>query len=115
MGLYFRTVAAATAVVGYDLFDNMEWQVSNKARRISRIGLTGSDAVDACIVGIYFGGEKVAQLIPSKVGAIADAWVNNEQMFWVSDKRICRPGVPIKAVVEDAPATNPINIAIDLT
>lgn len=109
MALNILSVAAATAVVGYDLLTNRPDIASGSARRIIRsLGLTGSAAAGDTSVDIKVGNRTVATLYNNATGfPTADAGK------FVTAYNV-PPGSPVSAIVTDAPATNPINLLVDV-
>jgi len=102
------SVAAAVAVVGYDLTRDTTWRIASYARRAQAIGLAGSAAALDTKVDIFIGSVKIGEMYNSGTGA-----PNRDSMF-----RAGYPipaGAPISVIVTDAPATNPINLAIDMS
>ena len=107
-----ESVAAATAVVDYNIAGGKWWQQSNRARKIKKAALVGSTAVADTKVLISFGARRVMTLYNSTAGA---AKVPVETDFKeMSDLAICPPGVPINIEVTDAADTNAIVLGIDI-
>jgi len=100
------SVAAATAVVGYDLARDTYWQQSNRSRRIVAIGLKGSAAALDTKVRLMVGAQQVGEMFNSGTGA-----PNRDDMFRIG--AIVPPGQEVHLFVDDAPATNPINASVD--
>lgn len=102
------SIAAATAIVGYDLARDTYWQQSARWRQVVAIGLKGSAAALDTKVRFMIGSVVVAEIFNSGTGA-----PNRDDLFrigsWVP------PNQEVHAFVEDAPATNPINLAIDFS
>jgi len=102
------SIAAAVAVVGYDLTRDTTWRIASYARRLQSVGLAGSAAALDTKVDIFIGSVKVGEMYNSATGA-----PNRDSMF--------RGGYnipaasPISVIVTDAPATNPINLAMDMS
>lgn len=101
------SVAAAVAVVGYDLAAATTWRVSNLPRNIVAVGLAGSAAALDSKVDIFVGNVKVGDMYNSGTGA-----PNRDSMFRVGF--FVPAGAPVSVIVTDAPATNPLNLAVDL-
>ncbi|GEM_PF-3106748 len=103
-----NSVAAATAVLGYDMMTGVSVKAASFPRRLEAVGLRGSAAAGDAAVRIMIGQTEVAVLYNDTTG-----FVNRDAMFRVGI------GVPkdaeVKAYVTDAPATNPLNIALDFT
>lgn len=102
------SVAAAVAVVGYDLALNTTWRTASVNRRILAAGLAGSAAALDTKVDLFVSNVKVGEMYNAATGANT-----RDTMF-----RVGYPvpaGAPISVIVTDAPATNPINLAVDLS
>jgi hypothetical protein len=99
------SVAAATAVVNYDLFQNETFRTAGRPRMLNYIGVAGSAAagdakvdllVDQHLVGSFY---NLATGFPTRdhlrpVGVVVPA------------------GATVVCKVTDAPATNPINVVV---
>jgi len=109
MALSVVSVAAATAVVGYDLLTNRpDISVSSVARTLRAVGLTGSAAAGDAAVDIKVSSRTVATLFNSALGfPTADA-AKFETSYAVP------AGAPVSVIVTDAPATNPLNLLVDV-
>lgn len=109
MALNVISVAAATAVVGYDLLTNRpDISVSSVARVLRAVGLTGSAAAGDAAVDIKVASRTVASLFNSATGfPTADA-AKFDTSYAVP------AGSPVSVIVTDAPATNPLNLLIDV-
>tara|TARA_Y100000310_G_C20580372_1_gene762670 strand:- start:564 stop:890 length:327 start_codon:yes stop_codon:yes gene_type:complete len=99
------SVAAATAVVGYDIATPSSLVEAPYPRSIQAIGLAGSAAALDTAVDIFVGQVKIATLYNSATGA-----PNRDAMFPVGQD--VPAGATLRAIVTDAPATNPINLAV---
>lgn len=102
-----QSVAAATAVVGYDLLTNDPLRQSEATRRIRKAGLAGSAAALDTKVELKVGNTTVATLFNVSTGAV----LTDAHMRGVGAR--VPAGVEVRAVVTDAPATNPINIVVE--
>lgn len=100
------SIAAATAVVGYDLLGSESWHQSDRPRRIVSIGLKGSAAALDTKCDLQIGNTKVGAIYNSGTGA-----PNRDDMFRIGE--LVPPGQEVHLYVTDAPVTNPINVAID--
>jgi len=109
MALSIISIAAATAVVGYDLLTNRpDIQGSGLARVLRALGLTGSAAAGDAAVDIKVGNRTVASLFNSDTGfpkADADTFPTSYAV---------PAGSNVSVIVTDAPATNPLNLIIDV-
>lgn len=102
------TAAAATAVLNYDLMTGQTFRLAPFRRYIKRAGLAGSAAVGDTQVRLMAGQVELVLLNNTALGmpsALADM---NEIGGWVP------AGVELRGIVVDAPATNPINLFIDI-
>lgn len=105
MGQINESVAAATAVIGYDLMQNNIYQSVGYPRMVTGIGFCGSAAAGDCAADVIVDGRVFAQLINVDTG-----FPNNDEIIPV--------GIPIPAGskiivrVTDAATTNPINLLI---
>jgi len=102
------SIAAATAVVDYNLLQSHPDRSAMRPRRIKSGGLAGSAAALDTLVRILVGSTRVADLYNQATGAVAA----DASMFEINS--IVPRGVEISAMVVDAPATNPINLALDV-
>lgn len=102
------SVAAATAVLGYDLAGDQTWRVSGNNRRLRAMGLAGSAAALDAKVGVFIGNTRIGELYNTSTGAVA----RNTDMF--EGGQNVPAGTPISVIVEDAPVTNPLNFTVDL-
>jgi len=100
------SIAAATAILGYDLAQNTYWQQSFRPRKIIAVGLKGSAAALDTKIRILVGANQVGEMYNSGTGA-----PNRDDMFRIA--ALVPAGEEIHAFIDDAPATNPINLAID--
>jgi len=108
MPSYTVGVAAATAIVGYDMFVGESWARTPQPRAINEIGVSGSavigDAsvellVDEVRIGSFFNS---ALLVPQ-----FDSMVNLGRLFIPG-------GALLRCIVRDAPATSILYIRVDL-
>lgn len=109
MALSVISVAAATAVVGYDLLTNRpDIAVASIPRTLRSIGLTGSTAAGDAAVDVKVASRTVASLFNSATGfPTADAAKFDTQYMVPA-------GSPVSVIVTDAPATNPLNLLVDV-
>jgi len=109
MALNMVSVAAATAVVGYDLLTNRPEITSSAMRRTIRsLALTGSVAAGDTEIDVKVGNRVVATMFNTATGFPT----NDASKFPTS--YIVPPGSPVSVIVKDAPATNALNLLIDL-
>lgn len=109
MALSVVSVAAATAVLGYDLLTSRpDIAVSGRNRVLRAIGLTGSGAAGDSAVDFKVGNRIVASLFNTATGfPSADAG-----KFPTS--YAIPAGEPLSVVVTDAPVTSAINVLLDV-
>ena len=109
MALTTVSIAAAVAVVGYDLLTNRPEITSSQRQRVLRgCALTGSAAAGDTVVDIKVGNRTIATLYNTGTG-----FPTQDASFFKTSYRV-PPGAPISAIVTDAPATNPINLLLDV-
>tara|TARA_Y100000310_G_scaffold336001_2_gene419455 strand:+ start:957 stop:1283 length:327 start_codon:yes stop_codon:yes gene_type:complete len=101
-----ESIAAATAVVGYDLLKDNSLRQSDRARRIVAVGMAGSAAALDTEADLFIGQVKVGNIFNSATGA-----PDRDSMYRVG--AYVPPNQEVHLYVVDAPATNPINPAID--
>ncbi len=106
MSLEYVSIAAATAVVDYDLLTDAVFKSAARGRRLIAAGLRGSAAAGDTEVRLTVGAVQVGKLFNDATG-----FPNRDAMFRIG------AGVPgntdVHAYVVDAPSTNPINLALD--
>ena len=109
MSLNIISVAAATAVLGYDLLTNRPDLTNSSVRRVLRsVALTGSGAAGDTVVDIKVGSRVVATLYNTATGfPTADASKFDTQY-------LVPAGAAVSAIVTDAPVTNALNLLIDV-
>lgn len=103
------SIPAATAAVGYDLLTNRP-DIANAAqnRVLRAIGLTGSAAAGDTAVEFKVGNRTVGTLYNSDTG-----FPKNDADKFPTSFSVPR-GSPLSVIVTDAPATNPINVLVDV-
>jgi len=109
MALSIIPVAAATAVVGYDLLTNRPDIANSATARILRaLALTGSAAAGDCAADIKVGNRTVATLYNTATG-----FPTNDASKFPTSYNV-PAGSPVSVIITDAPATNSINLLIDV-
>jgi len=109
MALTTVSVAAAVAVVSYDLLTNRpDISSSQRARVIRGLSLTGSAAAGDARVQVKVGATTVATLYNTATGFPTQDASTFETQYHVP------AGAAISVIVDDAPATNPLNLLIDV-
>ena len=101
------SVAAATAVVGYDLFRDQTWRVAAKSRRLRGMGMAGSTAALDTSADLFIDQFHVGKFYNSAAGAV----LLDAHMMPLKGNLV-PPGATIACIVADAPATNPINVVL---
>ncbi len=97
------SVAAATAVVGYDILQDVKWKRENYNRVLIGIGFGGSAAVGDTALDLFINGIKVGEFV-------------NLVLLWPSKDYILPTRIPVPAnalmecKVTDGATTNPINV-----
>lgn len=104
MGSRVDSVAAATAVLKYNLFSGKDYQMSGRLRFLRRFALVGSAAIADTEVEIFVEQTKVGVFKNTVAGADKSPLKDDmkDVNVWVP------PGSPLNAFVTDAPATNQI-------
>lgn len=109
MALSIISVAAATAVVGYDLLTNRPDIANSGVRRVLRaLALTGSAAAGDAAVDVKVANRTVATLYNTATGFPTNDASKFDTAYNVP------PATPVSVIVIDAPATNPLNLLIDV-
>lgn len=102
------SIAAATAVVDYDLFQNTRWNVSSKPRVITGIACVGSAAINDFNFDLFVEMTFVGKFYNTKSGVTAPI----QEDIIPLGRRLVPVGSKITAIVADAPTTNPVNIIL---
>jgi len=108
MALIQASVAAATAVVGYDLFQGKPNAQISPGQVVKRAGMLGSAVAGDTRVDLMAGNRKIGELYNRALGFPAET-----DMFDI-DYRHRGPSERLYAIVVDAPATNAINLAVTI-
>lgn len=106
MGVGQTSVAAATAVVGYDLATATIWQQSSVDRALTGFALKGSAAAVDTKVSLYVDTVKIGEFFNTNTG-----FPNQDDVVDLDDNYV-PAGAMIHIYVDDAPATNPINVIL---
>lgn len=104
MGVGQTSVAAATAVVGYDLANGTNWQNQSKHRALTGFAIKGSAAAGDTKVDLLIDTVKVGEFYNISTG-----FPNMDDLIPM-DNLFIPAGAQVHVLVTDAPATNPINI-----
>lgn len=108
MAIQQVSVAAATAIAEYDLMRDTVFREANNNRRIVAAGLAGSAAALDTLIRLMAGTRQIAVMYNTATGAPQ----TDRDMQRLGE--IIPGGTPIHAFVVDAPATNPINLSLDI-
>lgn len=109
MGNIEESVAAASAIVGYDLMKDSRHQQKETTRVISTLKLTGSAAKGDTEIELFIGDDLVGNFHNTTEGA--GVWGLKEDQVDLGGV-IVYPGEQIHAYVKDAPTTNAINLSL---
>jgi len=101
------SVAAATAVQGYDLFGDEWFQIMNIDRTLNGIGVAGSTAGLDTEVELFVGISKVGNYMNKAAGAVLMDAHRVELDVEVE------AGEMLHLYVTDPPVTNPINVSLE--
>ena len=107
MGSIEISVAAATAVVGYDLLQGERGRQMGRVRQLTGIAVAGSAAALDTKLGLYIDDVYIGSYYNTATGAVLlDAHLRP------LDRNLVPPNSLLHLIVEDAPTTNPINVTI---
>lgn len=106
MGVGQNSVAAATAVIGYDLAGNTIWQQQGTGRALTGFALKGSAAANDTKVDVFIDTVKVGEFYNTNTG-----FPNMDDVIPMPGNYV-PPHSQIHIYVTDAPATNPINLIL---
>ncbi len=110
MATYEVSIPAATAVVGYDLLTDLPYvRVSGGNRILRRAALAGSAAAGDSRVGLAVGGVPVGRMYNVGTG-----FPNSDRDMRSMGDAFIPAGEALSALVEDAPATNPLNLLVEV-
>jgi hypothetical protein len=105
MAVYTVSIAAATAVLGFDMFRDEPWTVSDNDRVITGIAVLGSAAAADSGVDLLVGQTRVTREYNRTTG-----YPNMDDVLPLN--AAVPAGAKISGPVFDAPATNPLNVKI---
>jgi len=109
MPLTTISIPAATAVVNYDMLQTrQDVAIAGRARVIRGLSLTGSAAIGDARVQVKVGSNVVATLYNSAL-----AFPTADGTSFATQYKVPASS-PISIVVDDAPATNPLVVLIDV-
>ena len=107
MPAYEVSVAAATAALNYDMFQNQTWKTAPVPRVIRAIAVCGSAAAGDAAVSLRVAQTEVAAKYNTTTG-----FPTRDHLVGVGS--VVPPGAPISCIVTNAAATNPLNVLIDI-
>lgn len=105
---YAVSIAAASATVGTDLYDGQVWARAPQDRVVSGLALKGSAAAGDTEVEVYIDEVRIGDFFNTNTG-----FPNNDDLLPLEGLFV-PGGAQLRAIVRDAPATNPINSMIAL-
>jgi len=109
MALSIVSVDPTIAILGYNLLTNRpDIATSGRARVLRAVGLTGSAAAGDSSVDFKVGDRIVSTLFNTATGFPSADAGKFPTSFNVP------AGVPLSIIVTDAPATNPLNVLVDI-
>ncbi len=109
MPSYTTSVAAATAVVGYDLLTGEPQARSPKNRALMSIAFTGSAVIGDCKVDVYIDEVRVGSFFNS---ALLTPQTNRDRQML--EALFVPAGAQLRVIVTDAPASNPVFVQLGL-
>lgn len=98
------SVAAATAIVGYDICQNQIWQQSDKPRFLRALACVGGNAINEANGDLYIGTVYVGTYYNTKNGVVAPIQEDIKPL----GKLYVPPGAKIMFIVRVAPTVSPI-------
>lgn len=108
MAKIYESVAAATAVVGYDILQDARLQDVQYQRQLVSVRITGSAAAGDTLLDLEIG----QQFLGTYANTNATPPGNREDLQDLGGP-IVYPGEKIQMFVQDAPTTNPIVVEIE--
>ncbi len=105
MGMGQVSVAAATAILSYDLTNGQVWSVQGNNRALTGFAITGSAAAGDTKVSLYVDQVLVGEFYNTTTG------FPTKDHFYMIDAFV-PAGSKISCIITDAAATNPINVVI---
>jgi len=101
------SIAAAVAVLDYNLLQNSPHRQASRMRTLRAVGLAGSAAAGDAQVAILINQTEVARVYNNATG-----FPNADSLKHVGAQ--VPANAEISVVVTDAPATNPLNLLLEL-
>lgn len=105
---YTVSVPAATAVVDADLFTGEVWSRAPQNRVVTGMGLRGSAAAGDSEIELFIDEVRVGNFFNNDLG-----FPDNDDLLPLENLAV-PAGAQLRAIVRDAPATNPLNGMIAL-
>jgi len=100
------SVAAATAVAGYDLMRDQPQKISSEPRTMNGVACAGSAAAGDCSFDLFIGDKRISRIFNKATG-----WPTRDHMVPLPGLYV-PPGEDIACIMVTAPTTNPINVII---
>lgn len=107
MAVFEVSVAAATAVLNYDLLRDETWTTAPWPRVIRALAICGSAAAGDCAASLKVGQTEVAKKYNTTTG-----FPTRDHLVGVGAR--VPAGMKISLIVIDAPSTNPMNALVDI-
>ena len=108
MPSYTVSIAAATAVLDFDLAVGTRWKEQGADRVLTAVGLCGSAAEGDTEVDIFVDEVRIGTFFNTKL-----LFPDEDDMVEVNV--IVPANSEVSIVVQDAPATNPLNLRVDFS
>ena len=100
------SIAAATAITGYDLFRDQTWRVAARPRRLRGCAVCGSTAAGDCSFDLF-----IDQFHVGRFYVLATGWPTRDHVVPLAGNFV-PPGATIAAIMVTAPTANPINVIL---
>lgn len=100
------SIAAATAILGFNMMSNSPHRQNDKPRVIRAVALRGSAAAGDSAISIVVNQTEVARIFNTNTG-----FPNRDDLVAIGAR--IPANSEISAVIVDAPATNPLNLLIE--
>lgn len=108
MPSYTAGVAAATAIIGYNLFTNQVWARSPQDRILTGTGLAGSAVIGDTEVELFIDEVRVGQFFNNRLLLPTQDEIQDLEDLFVP------AGAELRSIVRDAPATSIIYHTVTL-
>lgn len=105
---YTAAVAAATAIVGYDMFTGEVWARAPQNRILTGIAVTGSAVIGDAEVEPHIDEVRVSNFFNSKL-----LLPNNDDLMTLESLGV-PAGAQLRCIVRDAPATSILYVMVSL-